>query len=205
VSVTGDKSHELVWGKNNSFDFKRYRVWVDRGAGFQSLTDKSLLNDTIANVNDANSLVRSDCYKVSTENLCGFTQNLADLKPHCTIELKGKPLVNASQLNWSPYVGWPVDFYTVYRQKSTAVWDSIGRVNGSELAFIDTSIICYTTHVYRVKAKEINGLGEFSFSDTCHVKPIYMNTVNPPTMRRATVINDDYVRVAKRPKSRRGT
>jgi gliding motility-associated-like protein len=195
VSVTGDKSHELVWGKNNSFDFKRYRVWVDRGAGFQSLTDKSLLNDTIANVNDANSLVRSDCYKVSTENLCGFTQNLADLKPHCTIELKGKPLVNASQLNWSPYVGWPVDFYTVYRQKTTAVWDSIGRVNGSELAFIDTSIICYTTHVYRVKAKEINGLGEFSFSDTCHVKPIYMNTVNPPTMRRATVINDDYVRV----------
>lgn len=195
VSVTGDKSHELVWGRNNSFDFKRYRVWVDRGAGYQSLTDKSLLSDTIANVNDANSLVRSDCYKVSTENLCGFTQNLADLKPHCTIELKGKPLVNASQLNWSPYVGWPVDFYTIYRQKNPVVWDSIGRVNGSELSFIDTSIICYTTHVYRVKANELNGFKEFSFSDTCHVKPIYMNTVNPPTMRRATVINDDYVRL----------
>ena len=195
ASVTGDKSHELVWGQNNSFDFKRYRVWVDRGAGYQSLLDKSLLSDTIANVMDANSLVRSDCYKVSMENLCGFTQNLVDLKPHCTIELKGKPLVNASQLNWSPYMGWPVDFYTIYRQKSAVVWDSIGRVDGSKLSFIDTSIICYTKHVYRVKAREINGFREFSLSDTCHVKPIYLNTVNPPTMRRATVINDDYVRV----------
>ena len=195
ASVTGDKSHELVWGQNNSFDFKRYRVWVDRGAGYQLLLDKSLLSDTIANVNDANSLIRSDCYKVSMENLCGFTQNLVDLKPHCTIELKGKPLVNASQLNWSPYVGWPVDFYTIYRQKSAVVWDSIGRVDGSKLSFIDTNIICYTKHVYRVKAREINGFREFSLSDTCHVKPIYLNTVNPPTMRRATVINDDYVRV----------
>ena len=195
ASVTGDRSHELVWGTNNSFDFKRYRVWVDRGNGYQSLIDKSLQRDTVAIVSDANSLVRSDCYKVSTENLCGFTQNLVDLKPHCTIELKGKPLVNASELNWSSYVGWPVDYYAIYRQKSAAVWDSIGRVNGSTLTFIDTNIICYTTHVYLVKGKEINGFKEFSFSDTCHVKPIYINSVNPPIVRRSTVVNDAFVRM----------
>lgn len=195
ASVTGDKSHELVWSQHNDFDFKRYRVWVDRGSGYQSLTNKSILSDTLANVTDANSLVRSDCYKVSMENLCGFTQQLADLKPHCTIELKGKPLINAAQLNWSPYVGWPVDFYTIYREKSPLVWDSIGRVSGSEFTFIDTNIICYTDHAYRVKARELNGFEEFSYSDTCHVKPVYMNTVNPPNMRRATVIHDDYVRV----------
>lgn len=195
VSVTGDRSHELVWGNNNSFDFKRYRVWVDRGTGYQWLMDKSALNDTIALVLDAQSLIRSDCYKVSMENLCGFTQALADLKSHCTIELKGKPLVNASELTWSSYVGWPVDYYTVYRQRNATLWDSIGRVDGSVLRYIDTNIICYKTHQYRVRARELGGLREFSFSDTCHVKPIYINTVNPPIMRRATVVNDEYVRV----------
>ncbi len=195
VSVTGDKSHELVWGNLQSFDFKRYRVWVDRGAGYQWLMDKFSKGDTLGVVSDAQSLVRSDCYKVSMENLCGFTQSLVDLKSHCTIELKGKPLVNASELRWSSYVGWPVDYYTIYRQKTTVTWDSIGRVDGSQLQYIDTNIICYQTHVYQIKARELNGFKEFSFSDTCHVKPTYMNTVNPPAMRRATVVNDEYVRV----------
>jgi gliding motility-associated-like protein len=195
VSVTGDKSHELVWGQHNSFDFKRYRVWVDRGAGYQWLMDKSSLKDTMGLVMDAQSLVRSDCYKISMENLCGFTQAMVDLKSHCTIELKGKPLVNASELRWSAYVGWPVDSYTIYRQKNASTWDSIGRTIGSNLTFIDTNITCYETHVYQVKAHEFNGFREFSFSDTCHVKPIYINTVNPPNLRRATVMNDDYVRI----------
>ncbi len=195
VSVTGDKSHELVWGNVRSFDFKRYRVWVDRGAGYQWLLDKSTMGDTVGIVSDAESLVRSDCYKVSMENLCGFTQTLLDLKSHCTIELKGKSLVNASELRWSPYAGWPVDFYTIYRQKSALIWDSIGRVDGSILQYIDTNITCYQTHVYRVKARELLGFTEFSFSDTCHVKPIYINKVNPPVMRRTTVVNDEYVRV----------
>jgi gliding motility-associated-like protein len=195
VSVTGDKSHELVWGQHTSFDFNRYRVWVDRGAGYQWLMDKSSLKDTIGLVMDAQSLVRRDCYKISMENLCGFTQAMVDLKSHCTIELKGKPLVNASELRWSAYVGWPVDSYTIYRQKNASTWDSIGRTIGSNLTFIDTNITCYETHVYQVKAHEFNGFREFSFSDTCHVKPIYINTVNPPNLRRATVMNDDYVRI----------
>ena len=195
VSVTGDYSHELVWGKHNSFDFKRYRVWVDRGAGYQWLMDKSSVWDTIGKVMDAQSLWRSDCYKISMENLCGFTQTTVNLKSHCTVELKGRPLVNASELRWSAYVGWPVDFYTIYRQNTSSNWDSIGRTTGSILTFTDTNITCYTTHVYQVKAHEDKGLREFSLSDTCHVKPIYINTVYPPNLRRATVVNDEYVRI----------
>jgi len=90
-------------------------------------------------------------------------------------------------------VGWVVKNYTIYRKNlATGDFDSIGVVSGSQNTFIDSSIICYKKHEYRVKAIEDKGLREFSWSDTCHVRPIYVNTVYPPKMKRVSVIDDSY-------------
>ena len=195
VSVVNDVTHELVWKKYPSFDFSNYIVYADKGAGFVPINSLSNVTDTMIQIGGVDALHRSDCYKIASTNLCNFTQKEVSLNKHCTVELRGKSALNASILNWSSYVGWPVDRYVVYRQIGTSNFDSIGQVSGLALSYIDTSIKCYKVHHYRVKAYEFGGLNEFSWSDTCHVSPIYMNQVAPPEMKRATVLNDQYVRV----------
>ena len=195
VSVLNDISHELVWKKYPSFDFKDYVIYQDNGAGFAKINSLSNIGDTVFNVIGVDALHKSYCYKIGTTNLCDYTQKESVLKNHCTIELSGKSGLNLSQIQWNAYVGWPVERYLIYRQIDNGPFDSIGQVDGSVLKYTDTNIRCYKVHHYLVKAIEKNGLKEFSWSDTCHVKPMYLNRVNPPEMRRATVLNDQYVRV----------
>ncbi len=195
ASVVNDITHELVWKKYPSFDFKNYVLYQDIGYGFQEIQRFSNIEDTLLLVGGVDALKRSDCYKVGSINLCDYTQNVTVLKSHCTIELKGNAGLNLSKLSWSAYVGWPVERYVVYRQIDNGTFDSIGQVPGNKLTYLDTNIRCYKVHHYRVMAHEMGGLREFSWSDTCHVTPQYWNKVKPPEMRRATVVNDEYVRV----------
>lgn len=195
VSVNNDITHELVWRKYPSFDFNNYIVYSDKGMGFVPIRNISNIADTVMILSGVDALHRSDCYKIGSSNICNFSQKEIDLNKHCTIELHGKSQVNASVLNWNSYVGWTVSRYVVYRQIDNSKFDSIGEVPGNQTSFVDTSIQCYKIHHYRVKAYEKLGLNEFSWSDTCHVLPKYINSVAPPEMKRATVINDKYVRV----------
>ncbi len=193
VSVENDVTHELLLGKYPSFDFAGYDFYWKSGSGFQYLTKKASHLDTQLYYSPVDALNRVYCYKVASRNLCGKTQDLTQLKEHCTVELDGYPRINASELNWNFYVGWAVKNYTIYRKNLlTGNFDSIGVVPGNQNTFIDSSIVCYKKHEYRIKAKEDQGLREFSWSDTCHVRPIYINTVHPPIIKRVSVIDDTY-------------
>ena len=195
VSVKNDITHELAWRKYPSFDFKDYVLYQDNGAGFAKINTLSNVGDTNFVISGVDALHKSYCYKIGSTNLCNYTQKEFNLKNHCTIELSGKSGLNLSQIQWNSYVGWPVERYLIYRQIDNGNFDSIDQVDGSVLKYIDTNIRCYKVHHYLVKAIEKGGLKEFSWSDTCHVTPQYLNRVNPPEMRRATVLNDQYVRV----------
>lgn len=197
TSVENDITHQLKYFKNKDFDFRQYAVYRDLGSSWAEVYKSSNRNDTIIQLGGVDALHYSYCYKVATTNLCGFTQDLPTLLPHCTVEVGGKPAVNAALLNWNAYSGWPVQRYVVYREnhKIPGSFDSIGTTNGQTLNYIDSNIVCYVNHVYRILAHEKNGHTEWSWSDTCHVKPIYINIVPPPEVRRATVVNDKFVRM----------
>ncbi len=193
VSVVHDKAHELVLSKYRSFDFAGYDLYWNLGMDYSFLKRNTQLLDSYFINEPVNALSKVYCYKVASKNLCGKTQELDKLKEHCTVELSGLPLINASQLNWNSYRGWSVRNYNVYRKNlTTGMFDSIGVVGGNVNQFVDSSIVCYKKHEYRVVAKEDGGLREFSWSDTCHVLPIYINTVYPPKVKRVSVIDDSY-------------
>lgn len=197
TSVESDISHHLKYYRNPNFDFRYYSVSRDIGGIWTEVKRSTDINDTLIKLGGVDALHQSYCYQVSTTNLCGFTQNPAQLLPHCTVEVSGKPAINASILKWNAYGGWPVSRYDVYREnyKNKGTFDSIGSTDGNTLNYTDTSIVCYVNHVYRILAHEQGGKNEWSWSDTCHVKPIYINVVPPPDVRRATVVNDKFVRM----------
>lgn len=193
VSVVDDNTHELVLSQYPNFDFAGYQVYWKSETNYQYLKNSKNALDTYIINYPVNALDQIYCYKISSKNLCGKTQDLNKLKEHCSVELDGFPKVNASELNWNFYTGWPVESYTIYRKNLiTQLFDSIGVVSGDVNVFIDSSIVCYKKHEYRVKAKERNGLNEHSWSDTCHVLPIYINSVYPPIVKRVSVIDDLY-------------
>jgi len=68
-------------------------------------------------------------------------------------------------------------------------------VDGNVLEYVDTNILCYVKHRYKIKAKERLGNQQVSWSDTCEVTPIYINSIPPNKLVRATVQHDEYVRV----------
>ncbi|MEY3965193.1 MAG: hypothetical protein RL263_362, partial [Bacteroidota bacterium] len=193
VSVNDDVTHELSLSEYREFDFLGYEIYGDQGQGYKRLKSNVNRKDTLFNYSPVNALKRVDCYKIASKNLCEVEQSLDVLKPHCTVELSGAPLVNASYLKWNKYVGWDVDRYILYRKNlSTGQFDSLTQVDGSETDYIDSSIVCKKKHEYRILARDKEGLNEYSWSDTCHVKPIYMNTVYAPLVRRVTVVDDEF-------------
>lgn len=197
VSVENDNLHHIKFEPYPSFDFRNHQVFREDNGIWTPVKKTSNRWDTILFLGGVDALKYSYCYKLSSTNLCGYTQDLSGLHTHCTVELGGKPAVNASLLKWSPYAGWPVQRYVVFREnhKTPGSYDSIGQVPGTLLNYTDTTIVCYVKHKYKILAHESGGKNEWSWSDTCQVKPIYVNTVPPPGVRRATVIDDKFVRL----------
>jgi len=197
VSVDNDITHELVWRRFPSFDFLEYQLFRDIGGiGFNRFVSISNISDTIFKLTGVDALKRVDCYKIGVKNLCNIESDNLDLVSHCTIELRGKPAINASLLSWTHYLGWEADRYLVFRQNENYQFDSIGQVDGNVNYFVDSSITCHKVYIYRVLAVEKGGLMEKSWSDTCRVKPIYINTVQPPVIRRASVLSDKFVNIS---------
>jgi gliding motility-associated-like protein len=187
----------LSWQKFPNFDFSEYQLYRDLGGnGYRKFISFTNINDTILKLSGVDALKRVDCYKVGVKNLCSKESDVIKLVNHCTIELKGRPSINASVLNWTHYIGWDVNKYVIFRQKENYQFDSIGQVDGKVNFFIDSSISCHKVYVYRVLGYENNGLEEKSWSDTCRVKPIYINTVRPPVIRRASVLSDKYINLS---------
>lgn len=197
VSVDNDVTHELSWQKFPNFDFSEYQLYRDLGGnGYGKFISFSNINDTILKLSGVDALKRVDCYKIGVKNLCKKESDVIKLVNHCTIELKGRPSINASVLNWTHYIGWDVNKYVISRKNENNQFDSIGQVDGKINFFIDSSISCHKVYVYRILGYENNGLEETSWSDTCRVKPIYINTVRPPVIRRASVLSDKYINLS---------
>lgn len=197
TSVDNDVTHHLKFRMHPDFDFKKYTVFRESNGNWIPVKTLNRREDTLVYLEGVNALKYSYCYVASSTNLCGFTNDPIKLLPHCTVEVSGKPDINASVLKWNAYSGWPVLRYDVFREDHTQAgkFDSIGTVGGQTLTYTDTSIVCYVNHVYRIRAIEDQGNREWSLSDTCHVRPLYVNKVPEPGVRRATVVDDRYVRV----------
>jgi gliding motility-associated-like protein len=138
------------------------------------------------------------CYRVRSKNVCNYYSPVVSPE-HCSIELDASPGINHAQLDWNAYKGWDngVEKYEIYREYvyNPGQYLYIGTVDGNTLMYIDSNIICYRTHHYKIKAYELGGTGQVSWSDTAATTPIYVPHVPNNEIIRATVENNSYVRI----------
>ena len=198
VTVENNNTIELDFAKYDEIDFAGYVIYrKTQGSGFAAIDTVYNMNDTVYYDNTVNALHNVYCYKVRIANICGGVSRDID-NEHCSIELKASPAVNAAVLKWNFYYGWnKVRNYEIYREDiySPGNYLLIATVDGNTNTYSDSSIVCYRTHAYRVKAYEDSGFNQVSWSDTSITTPIYVPRVPPAFVVRATVENDEFTRI----------
>ncbi|MBC7426390.1 MAG: gliding motility-associated C-terminal domain-containing protein, partial [Bacteroidia bacterium] len=197
VSVQDDRTVEIAFRKTDAVDFKSYQVFIEQPNGSFIMVKESFnKNDTVLFVGGLNTLPKSYCMKLVQKNICNLSNSLDVLEKHCTVEVSGKPGVNVSYLKWNAYSGWNnVKEYHVYREDPSSIgtFDSIGKTPFSVLNYNDTTIRCYNVYRYKIKAIQDGGYNRVSWSDTCRVKPIWINKVPENEVWRATVENNNEI------------
>jgi gliding motility-associated-like protein len=198
ASVLNDYKTELVFSKYPDFDFTSYSIYKSDNRGFVKIAEVSRAEDTVFTDNQVNTLHQSYCYKIRTKNLCLLSSDLLISAPHCTVETEADGILEANQVSWSAYVGFDsIARYEIWRAEGDRnnVYSLIDSVDGDVLAYTDTHFTCYTSKYYRIKAIQKGGFKEYSNSDTARAKPYYVNTTTANYAWRATVENNDYVRL----------
>lgn len=197
ASVADDYTIDIKYSRAKNPDFFKYTIYNPNTNPMQLWGTFYNYNDTLVSKNNLNTLSNVYCFKVGNMNACELEQPLDSLITHCTIDIKGKAIENAALVNWNSYTGWKVDKYEIYRDefKNEKGFIKIGEVNGDILNYTDTNIFCKMTFIYKVKAKELIGNSESSWSDTCHVRPIWTLLPSLAENWRATVENNQFTRL----------
>ncbi|MEM7368481.1 MAG: PKD domain-containing protein [Bacteroidota bacterium] len=198
VSVVNDQSVEVSWTPYPGLDFVEYQIHRINGPNPGLVGLVSNINTTIFREDnpalDCSS--NSYCYKVLVMNSCGEVSILRDTDEHCTIDLETTPNIDAIDLNWSAYVGYPVGQYEIYVTDSyTPITPPtlIGVVPGNILAYTDTNTFCYDSISYRVLAIGFNGQDQRSFSDIDANAPDHPLPSLSTDIRTATVVEDSFI------------
>jgi gliding motility-associated-like protein len=195
VTVNDDNKVQLEFTRHKDIDLANYIIYRGGPGGFKAVDSFSGANDTVYVDNTADAMQGSYCYRVQVRNLCGLAA-LTE-QEHCSVNLLGKPAVNSSVLNWNAYTGWEVDKYQIFREdiNKPGSYSLIATVEDDEFAFLDSQIVCYRTHKYRIKALKRGGVGYASWSNAVEVTPMYIPHVPANEIIRATVENNRDVRI----------
>jgi gliding motility-associated-like protein len=192
VTVQDDNSVRIEFAKYNGIDFSNYVLERDMGGGnFQSVYTSSKRTDTVYTETGLQTLHNTYTYRLIINNICGYLTPSFRTVSHTTINATARIALNKAPVVWTPYKGWPVKYYVIYRQdvNHTGKWDSLATVQDTN--YIDTAIICYRTHQYRIKAVGLDSIRQISWSDTAAVTPMYVPNVRPNDIIRATVQDDN--------------
>ena len=199
ATVLNGSEVKLEFAQFTDFDVERYLIYRKRkgNGNFQVIDSLGQRSDTSLIDKGLNTLNHSYCYKIQVETYCHRFSSLDSSEKHCTIELQAEPDTNRALLNWNHYKGWDsVKRYEVYRKKiKTPQYFQIGQVPGDSTFYIDSSIVCYRKHDYRVKAVEDSGFSQVSRSDISDAEPTYIPNVPANKVLRATVKDNRYNRL----------
>jgi len=190
ATVVDDHSVEVDFGKFKDVDFAKYVIYMpDNSGNFVAIDSITNQNDTIYTAHNLNTLHNVYCFEVQCVNVCGYKSKMSP--DHCTVNLTANPGINEALLSWTPYIGWDVAQYKIYRQGSVPMmFGFIDSVPGSQLNYIDTTVVCYRPMIYKVEAIENGGNRQISWSDTSATIPVHIPKVPATEVIRATVVEN---------------
>lgn len=181
-------SVQLDWDFSPANDVKQYLIYRKESTsstyslvGFTNGTTKTYTDfglDTRNLTYDYKMQVLDSCDNVSID----FTTT------HTTINVTAISGEEKNFISWTPYGGWPVDKYQLFRNGAL-----IKDFTASEFSYVDTTVTCKKKYDYQIKAIELGGLNEISYSDTSSAIPYKLRLPESKYLARVTVQQDKAV------------
>lgn len=184
--------------ENTEGDFGSYRLLQDDGSGTWTPVFVSTdINDTKFVQTGLSTTDQVYCYRLEVTNFCERASEFIQSDIHCSILLETVSLVDAIELNWTAYVGWPVQTYEIYRVNN---YDPnnvslVATVSGDLTTWTDLDMFCYDAFVYRIKAIQAGGGNETSWSNIRREAPQHFGPPFQMDIEVATVEADSFVLV----------
>lgn len=199
VSVTSDNSVEILWAPYPGTDFVEYAIYRLDGATSTLIGNITNQNTVSFTDNSQNLDTRNNsyCYEVLVQNNC-LEYSLPELTDeHCTIDLETATGTDQIDLAWSPYIGYTVGQYEVYRADDYNPNNhiQIAVVPGNVLSYTDTDMFCRDSVSYRVLAVGFAANDQRSYSDLSANVPFHAEPVLSTDIIYASVANDSTVEV----------
>ena len=194
VNVLSDNEVGVTFRETPSIDFEKYIVYRRRPFSqvYDSIEELINVKDTFWNDADKNTLNFTYTYKIRGKNFCGYYSSLDSSIPHTTVESKAFRADDASRLVWTPYEGWPVSQYHIYRLTDQGNFALLQVLDGNTFETFDSAIVCNTGYIYRVQALGSHPL-HLSNSDTAGTIPNYIPFVRPSDLLYLSLEDPDRV------------
>ena len=163
---------QLDWKHSTSLDATNYLIYRRSNASiaWTFVTQTGYVNTYL----DVNLNTTDSVYEYQMECLDNCRNIGAPNASHATINLSTVPGNTSAFLSWTKYIGFPVSRYEVYADGVL-----IASVPATQLNYQDSMLSCDTAVVYRIKALELNGNLQVSYSDTSSATPYDIIPPNP--------------------------
>ncbi len=197
VTVTSDSDVRIEWEVfvDVNKDFGRYELYREDPNGNWGLVF-STPNRFLTNYLESglNTQQQSYCYKLVVVNYCENASDLNSSTTHCSILLSTTSLAESIQLDWTPYVGFDVGSYNIYRVQNYSLGSAklIQTVGPQTFFFVDTDMFCYEEVTYRIEAIKRNEALS-SYSNISKNAPIHQAPSVVQDLVRATVEDNERV------------
>lgn len=194
-SVVDDVTTKTKFSESEEVDFKSYKLYVWDNNQWNVANSSENIRDTTLMASGLNTLANSYCHLLTQTNFCNLETDVTSLVSHCTVEVSAIGDTNVSYVDWTPYAGWPVDYYKIHRKRADEPYFLLlDSVPGNTLQYVDSSLHCHIVYDYRIEAVELFGNSEISWSDTARSNPMHAYLVPSPEVWRTTVDSNAFTR-----------
>ncbi|MCB0738611.1 MAG: hypothetical protein KDC92_13935, partial [Bacteroidetes bacterium] len=144
------------------------------------------------------SIPRTDSisYRFQVFAIDSCNQNVsANSETHHAIQVTGKPLNLATELNWSHYKGWGFVSAYVVQVYDGNDWKAISNLLPNTTTFTHTGLPCNLEQRYRIIGIGNSLLSEGTISDEIRLTPYDSLPPKAPVVNYATVVNDSTIEI----------
>jgi hypothetical protein len=166
----------LAWTSNKTPDFSSYYLYnYDRADPRLIENYKDTFYTDLTPINPRS---KSLSYDITSSDSCDNRRDYGNYK-HQTIWLRSSvdTCLQKITLNWSPYIGWPVGQYEIYRSENGGAFNLIETLSSSTFSYNDNAIINSTIYSYFIRARKASGGSSSSSNSTA---PILSGKSNNP-------------------------
>lgn len=166
----------LAWTSNKTPDFSSYYLYnYDRADPRLIENYKDTFYTDLTPINPRS---KSLSYDITSSDSCDNRRDYGNYK-HQTVWLRSSvdTCLQKITLNWSPYIGWPVGQYEIYRSENGGAFNLIEILSSSIFSYFDDAIISSTIYSYFIRARKASGGSSSSSNSTA---PILSGKSNNP-------------------------